>query len=261
MISFTSAQLNAWIVAFIYPVARILAFASTAPILNNAGLPKRIRLLLGLALALAIAPNLPPMPHIVPNSGAGILLLIHEILIGSAMGFAIRLIYAGVDMGGQVIGMQMGLGFATAYDPLNTTQTVVIANLMTMITSLLFLSINGHLIYVATLAQSFQALPISLTPLAASGWQTLVLMANKIFAIGLILALPVITVLLITNLSLGVLNRAAPQLNLFAIGFPITLAAGFIGLALSMNYMAVPLQHFFEEGLSTLLVFAVAPVR
>lgn len=261
MISFTAAQLNAWIVAFLYPVARILAFASTAPILNNAGLPKRLRLLLGLALAFAIAPGLPAMPHITPTSGPGLFLLVQEILIGSAMGFAIRLIYAGVDLGGQVIGMQMGLGFATAYDPLNTTQTVVIANFMTMITSLLFLSMNGHLIYVATLAESFKAIPISLTPIAASGWHTLVLMANKIFAIGLILSLPVVTILLITNLSLGVLNRAAPQLNLFAIGFPITLAAGFMGLALSLNYMAVPLQHFFEEGLSTLLVFAVAPAR
>jgi flagellar biosynthetic protein FliR len=259
MISFTSAQLTAWIVAFIYPVARILAFASTAPFLNNPSLPRRTRLLLGLALAVSITPTLAPMPAIVPTSAAGILLLIQQILIGVGMGFSMRIIFAGIEFAGQVIGTQMGIGFATFYDPLNTSQTVVIANLTTMIATLLFLSLNGHLIYFATLAESFRVIPITLTPIPASAWKTLTLMGGQIFVIGLILSLPAVTALLITNLALGVLNRAAPQLNLFGIGFPIILAMGFICLALSFSYMATPLQHFFEEGMNTMLQFAAPP--
>jgi flagellar biosynthetic protein FliR len=261
MLSFTTAQINVWIVAFIYPVTRILAFAASAPFLNNAGLPRRIRLLLGLALTVAIVPSLPPMPNVVPTSGQGILILVQQILIGVGMGFSMRMVFAGIEMAGQLIGNQMGLGFATFYDPLSTSQTVVIANFSTMLATLLFLSLNGHLVYFATLAQSFQSVPVSTIPIAAIGWKTIVLSAQKIFIIGVVLSLPVVTALLITNLALGVLNKAAPQLNLFAVGFPITLGLGFLGFALSLNYMAAPLERYFNEGMNTMLEFALSTTR
>ena len=261
MISFTTSQLNAWIVAFIYPVARILAFSASAPFLNNAGLPKKLRLTLGLALTIAIAPSLPPMPNIVPTSGPGLWILAQQILIGVGMGFSMRLVFAGIELSGQLAGNQMGLGFATFYDPLSTSQTVVIANFSTMIATLLFLSLNGHLVYFATLAESFHAIPVSLTPVSAEGWRLLALTGQKIFTIGVILSLPVVTVLLITNLALGVLTKAAPQLNLFAVGFPITLAVGFFTFMLSFSYMAIPLERFFNEGMSTMLEFALSTIR
>lgn len=261
MLSFTTAQLNAWIVAFIYPVARILAFAASAPFLNNSGLPKRMRLLLGLALTVAIIPTLPPMPNVVPTSGQGLWILVQQILIGVGMGFSMRVVFAGIELSGQLVGNQMGLGFATFYDPLSSSQTVVIANFATMIATLLFLSMNGHLIYFATLAESFHVIPVSLNPVSAEGWKILALSAQKIFIIGVVLSLPVVTALLITNLALGVLNKAAPQLNLFAVGFPITLSIGFIGLMLSLSYMAVPLERFFNEGMSTMLEFAISTIR
>lgn len=261
MLSFTTAQLNAWIVAFIYPVARILAFAASAPFLNNSGLPKRIRLLLGLALTVAIVPTLPPMPNVVPTSGQGLWILAQQIMIGVGMGFSMRVVFAGIELSGQLVGNQMGLGFATFYDPLSSSQTVVIANFTTMIATLLFLSMNGHLIYFATLAESFHAVPVSANPVSADGWKILALSGQKIFMIGVVLSLPVVTALLITNLALGVLNKAAPQLNLFAVGFPITLGIGFIGFMLSLSYMAVPLERFFNEGMSTMLEFAISTIR
>lgn len=259
MISLTSAQLDLWIATFIYPMARILAVAATAPFLSNAAMPRRVRLVLGIALTLAIAPILPPMPAVTPASGLGLWLLAQQILIGVGMGLSMRIIFAAVDLAASVIAFQMGLGFATFYDPQSTAQTSVIGNFLNLIASLLFLALNGHIVYFAVLAQSFTAIPISTTPLDASSWQLLAALGGKIFSTGLLLSLPVIIILLITNVALGILNRAAPQLNLFAIGFPITLALGFISLFLMMSYLAVPLERLFSEGINAMLYFALPP--
>lgn len=256
MLSITSAQLDAWIAAFIYPLTRILAVIATAPFWGSTAIPRRMRLMLGLAIAVGLAPVLPPMPAISPASGPGVWILVQQMLIGLGMGFAMRIVYAAVDVAGEYIGLQMGLGFATFYDPLNSSQTPVVAEFMNLLALLLFLAINGHLFYVATLAQSFTAIPVSATPLGTGSWLALVELGSKIFAAGLLLALPVIVALIITNLALAVLTRAAPQLNIFAIGFPITLIGGFATLAMTLNYLATPLQAIFEQGLSAMLGFA-----
>ncbi|MCX8145598.1 MAG: flagellar biosynthetic protein FliR [Azovibrio sp.] len=259
MISVSSAQLDLWIASFIYPLARILAVAASAPFLNNAAMPRRVRLMLGLVLTLAVMPILPPMPAVSPASGLGLWILAQQILIGIGMGLSMRIIFTAVEMASTIVAFQMGLGFATFYDPQSTSQTSVIANFMTLLTGLLFLAFNGHLIYFSVIAQSFIAIPISSTPLTASSWQLLAALGGKIFSTGLLLALPVVLILLITNLAMGVLNRAAPQLNLFAIGFPVTLALGFVGLYLMLNYLPVPLERIFNEGFNAMLYFALPP--
>ena len=257
MFSITSAQLDLWIASFIYPLTRILALAATAPFLSNAGMPRRVRLMLGIALTVGIAPILPPMPAVTPASGLGLWILAQQVLIGVGMGVSMRLIFTAIDMASAIIAFQMGLGFATFYDPQSTAQTSVISNFMTLLASLLFISLNGHLIYFAVLAQSFNAIPISASSLDPSSWKLLASMGGKIFSTGLLLSLPVIVVLLITNLALGTLNRAAPQLNLFAIGFPITLTLGFVGIILMLGYIAIPLEQLFNEGLHAMLYFAL----
>lgn len=255
MISFTSVELAGWIATFLYPLARILGFAAIAPVFNNVTIPRRIRLTIGLVIGLGIAPLVPPITGVDVNSGVSLWMLAREVVIGVAMGFAMRLAFTAVHMAGEQIGAQMGLGFAVFFDPLSTAQTQVIAEFLTLLATLVFLSINGHLMMVATLAQSFQMIPIAPTILPPQGWLNLVLMAKTIFSMGLLLALPVTVALIITNLALGVLNRAAPQLNLFAIGFPITITGGFILLMVSLNYLAVPLQRLFEEGLRMMRAF------
>lgn len=261
MISFTSAQLDLWIASFIFPLTRILAVAATAPFLSNAAMPRRVRLILGIALTVAIAPILPPMPAVTPASGQGLWIMAQQVLIGIGMGFSMRIIFTAIDMAASIIGFQMGLGFATFYDPQSASQTSVIANFVTLVATLLFLAINGHLIYFSVMANSFTLIPISATPLQASSWQLLAAMGSKIFSLGLLLSLPVIVVLMITNLALGILNRAAPQLNLFAIGFPITMALGFVSLGLMMSYLAVPLEQLFNEGINAMLYFALPPAQ
>lgn len=258
MISIASTQIDAWIAAFIFPLARILAFIATAPLWSSAGIPRRTRLILAIAIATAIAPGLPSMPTVQPASLAGLWILLQQMLVGIGMGFAAKIVFTAFDLAGEFIGSQMGLGFATFYDPLNSAQTPVIAEFIGLLALLLFLSLNGHLVYLATLAQSFSAIPVSENPLGAASWLNLVELGGKIFSAGLLIALPIIVALTITNVALAVLTRAAPQLNLFALGFPITLIGGFLVLAVSLDYLAPPMQSIFEFALSAMLGF-IAP--
>lgn len=257
MISLSSAQIDAWIAAFIYPLTRILAFIAAAPLWGTAGIPRRTRLILAFAVAVALTPSLPAMPTVQPASLAGLWILLQQMLIGIGMGFAAKIVFTAFDLAGEFIGTQMGLGFATFYDPLNSSQTPVISEFISLLALLLFLAMNGHLLYFATLAQSFSAIPVSATPLAAGSWLNLAELGSKIFSAGLLLALPIVVALMITNIALAVLTRAAPQLNIFALGFPLTLIGGFIALAISLNYLATPIQAIFELGMSALLGFAV----
>ncbi len=257
MFSIDSAQIDAWIVAFIYPLTRILAFIATAPLWSSAGVPGRTRLILAIAITVAITPTLPHIPVVQPASLAGLWILSQQMLIGIGMGFAAKIVFTGFELAGEFIGAQMGLGFATFYDPLSSSQTPVISEFFNLIVLLLFLSMNGHLLYLATLVQSFSTIPISALPLGAGSWLNLAELGGKIFSAGLLLALPIVVALMITNVALAVLTRAAPQLNIFALGFPLTLLGGFFGLAVSLNYLATPLQSIFEFGMSAMLGYAM----
>ena len=257
MISLTSAELNAWIVAFIFPLARILALLVAAPPFNNPALPMRVSLLLGLAIAMAIAPVLPAMPVIEPASGLGLLILAQQMIIGFAMGFTLRLVFSAVDMAGNLISYQMGLGFATAYDPQSASQTVVVSEFLGMLALLVFMAIDGHLMVIATLTRSFSVLPIG-GAIANGSWSNIANAGGVIFSSGVLLALPVVVTLMITNTALGVLMRVAPQLNLMAIGFPITIILGFAELFISMSHLGAPLQQLLEYGLDSMLGVFVA---
>ncbi len=257
MISLTSAELNAWIVAFFFPLARILGLLVAAPPFNNPGLTVQVRLSLGLAIAFAIAPVLPKAPALDPASGLGLLVLAQQMIIGFAMGFVVRLVFSAVDMAGMMISNQMGLGFATAYDPQSASQTPVISEFLGVLSLLIFLATNGHLMVIATLGKSFTVLPIGTGSVAAGTWSNVANAGGIIFSSGVLLALPMVVALLITNIALGILVRVAPQLNLLAIGFPVTLALGFFVLLVSLSHLSLPLQTLFEFGLQSMLGYFI----
>jgi flagellar biosynthetic protein FliR len=262
MLSITDAQLDAWIAAFMFPLARVLGLVATAPVFNNASLPMRVKLVLGMAVTFAVAPTLPPLPQIAPSSWTGLAVFIQQGLIGIALGFTMRIVFAGIDLAGELIGLQMGLGFAVFYDPQYAGQSPIMAELVGLLALLFFLALNGHLMMLALLAESFAVLPIDLSPFPA-GWETLLRWAATIFSIGVLMALPLIGALLVANIALGVLTRVAPTLNLFAVGFPVTLVAGFAMLALSMPYFAPTLEGLFEQGYGAVgaLMHAGAPAK
>jgi flagellar biosynthetic protein FliR len=252
VISITSMQLDAWLAALVFPLVRILAMISSSPVLGNKQVPARVKIGLSVLLAIIIAPTIPSIPQVALGSPQGLLIIIQQIIIGVAMGFTMRLIFTAVEMAGEFAGLQMGLGFASFYDPVNASFTPVIAQWLGVIATLAFLALNGHLLLISALAESFQTLPIgSMMPIKSffdvAAW------GGSIFAYALQITLPILAALLITNLALGILTRAAPQLNLFAVGFPITLAIGFFVLILSMPYFSPMLDRLIQQGQSTML--------
>lgn len=252
MISVTSAQLDAWLGLFIFPLTRILALLATAPVFNNAALPVRIRLVTGLAIAMALSPALPPPAPIPAGSWIGLAVIAEQLLIGVLMGFALRIAFVAIDVAGELIGLQMGLSFATFFDPLSSSVTPVMTSFLGLLTALIFLAMNGHLLTLTVLAESFTLLPVSATPFHAAALSSLLTASAMMFSLGVMLALPLITALLITNISLGVLARVAPTLNLFAVGFPVTLALGFIVLLLSLPYIGDAMEGVFNSGFTAL---------
>lgn len=252
MITLSSAELNTWIAALLWPLSRILGMIAASPLFGNNSVPMTVKIELGVMLALVMAPIIPALPAADPMSLAGLLIMIQETLTGLAMGFTMRIVFASVEIAGEVTGLTMGLGFATFFDPQSQGRSSAIAQFLSLIATMAFLAINGHLVLISALAESFISLPISAAPLAASGFEQLALFGGKIFASGVQISLPIVTALLITNIALGILTRAAPQLNLFGIGFPITLGVGFMVLALTIPYMAGPLEHLFLDGIEKL---------
>jgi flagellar biosynthetic protein FliR len=248
MIQISSLQLEAWVAMLAFPVARVLGVVMTAPVFGNRGMPMRIRLMIGLGIALGLAPALPPMPTVPLGSWTGLLMMVQESLIGLVMGFTLRLAFTALDIAGELLSLQMGLSFATFFDPMTNAQTGVVGEILALLTSLVFLSLNGHLLVAEALVRSFEWLPVRTTPINARGWGTLVQAGAMMFGSALMLALPAAAALLITNLALAVLTRAAPQLNLFAIGFPITLTVGIGVIGIGLEHMAPLLQHLYEEG-------------
>ena len=252
MITLSSAQLDAWLSLFVFPLTRILGLLAAAPVFNNAALPMRVRLVMGLAITLALSPALPSPPPLAPGSWLGLLVIAEQLLIGVMMGFALRIAMAALDVTGELIGLQMGLSFATFFDPSSSGLTPVMTQFLGFLTAMIFLAMNGHLLLLSVLAESFTLLPVSLTPFHSVALSSLLNSAAMMFSLGVLLALPLITALLVTNIALGVLARVAPTLNLFAVGFPVTLALGFFVLMLSLPYLGAAMEGVFNRGFEAL---------
>jgi flagellar biosynthetic protein FliR len=216
---------------------------AAAPVIGQVRIPMRVRIGFAIAITLAIAPALPAPPELAPASAAGLLILITQLIIGLAIGFALRLVFAAVEMAGELIGLQMGLGFAMFYNPANIQHTPVLGNFLGLLASLIFLALNGHLAVLSTLAESFRMLPITADPAPSTLFETVARHGAVIFATGLQLALPMLITMLIVNMALGVLTRASPQLNIFAVGFPVTIAIGFAALVFMLPHLAPALEQ------------------
>lgn len=248
MVSFTSAQLEALLVSFFWPFMRVLALMLTAPLFSERALPQRVRLGLAFLVTAVLVPALPPPPPIHPVSLAGAAMLAQQLVIGAALGFAMRIAFVAVEAAGEIAGLQMGLGYATLFDPERTDIIPVLGQFLGLLAILAFLALDGHLHMVQVLADTFRVLPVSGPGLGRSGFMTLVQWGSEIFAAGVLLALPLLGAMLIANVALGILTRAAPQLNLFAVGFPLTLGAGLIILAVTLPLLAPQLVKLFGQG-------------
>lgn len=261
MINIDSSQLVFWISQLFWPLARVLALIMTAPLLSEKSISKKVKIGLGVMITYVLLPSLPPT-NVTLFSVGGFWLLIQQILIGMAIGFTMQFAFAAVRTAGEVIGLQMGLSFATFFDPASRLNMPVLARFLDMLAMLLFLSFNGHLWLISMVADSFHTLPIGGDPINGNAFLALTKAASLIFLNGLRLALPLITLLLTLNLALGLLNRVAPQLSVFAIGFPVTLSIGIIFISLMMPLLAPFCEHLFSEVFDLLAsVLSEMPAR
>lgn len=225
---FTSTELINWISSYIWPFTRIAAMIGVAPIFGTQTVPVRVRLGIAVVLTLVIAPLVPPVMGVQPFSIAGAVVTVQQLLIGLAMGFAVRMVFTAMETGGNSVAMLMGLGFANMVDPENGVQVPVVSQFFTIVAALLFLALDGHLVLIQVMTESFHTLPIAVTGLSkANAWQ-LIAWAKWIFMGAVLIALPAIAALLIVNIAFGIMSRASPQLNIFAVGFPVTLILGFV---------------------------------
>ena len=249
MIQLTTGQLEAWLAMYIWPFFRIGACFMVAPVFGAQFVPPRMRLFLAGAITFIVAPLVPPT-DVVPFSAQGALVTIQQVVIGVAMGFALQLVFDALAMGGQLLSNSMGLGFAFNVDPLRGTGTPVLGQLYMLLVTLTFLAVNGHLVLIEILAQGFTTLPVGTIGFDGPMIWNIALWGNHLFLGALMVALPGMTALLVVNLAFGVMSRAAPTLNLFAVGFPVTLIFGlaivFAGLPAVQATFIQSLEQSFE---------------
>jgi len=214
--------------------------------------PPRIRLALAAAITLPVAPLLPAPPDLPLLSLEAVLITIEQVLIGAALGFSLQLVFDALALGGQLIANGMGLGFGFNVDPIRGASTPALGQLYVVLGTLVFLSLNGHLALIGTLIDSFRGLPVGDSGLDQARWMALAMWGGKLFSGALGVALPGVTALLVINLTFGMMSRAAPALNLFAVGLPVTLV---FGLAVAM-FGLTGIGHSFTLLLNDAFSFA-----
>ena len=257
MLELSNAQIGGWVGQFLLPLFRIAALLMSMPIIGTQLVPMRVRLYLTLAIAVVLVPGLPPVPVVEALSGQAMLLIAEQILIGAMFGFVLQLFFQVFIVSGQLLAMQMGLGFASMVDPTNGVSVPVIGQFFNMLVVLLFLAMNGHLVVLEILSESFVTLPIGGGLTTNHFWEV----AGKlgwVLGAGLLMVLPAITALLVVNLAFGLMTRAAPQLNIFSIGFPLTLVLGLIIVWIGMADILAQYQTFATEALQMLRELAGA---
>ncbi len=258
MISVDIDQLYTWMNAFLWPFFRILGLLATAPLLGESAIPKRVKIGFAAMVTIAIAPTLGAMPNVPTGSFAGIWIAVQQVFIGIALGLTMRIVFAAVQTAGEFIGLQMGLSFASFFDPATGSNTAVLSRLMNVVAMLVFLALNAHLLMLGAFIRTFDILPIRMGGLNPNGWGVLLEWSSQIMVSGMLLALPVIIVLLTINLALGILNRTAQQLSVFAVGFPVSLMIGISLLAVVLPQTTPFLSRLFDAGFASMAKLAQA---
>lgn len=239
-------QLWLWMIAMVRPGAALIA----APIFGAAAVPVQLRLILSLAIGMAA---LNSVSFAVPPSGivsvAGVAMIMGEVLCGLAMGFALQIGYAAAFIGGETVANAMGLGFASMIDPQSGQSTPVIGQFLSIVATFILLSMDGHLMLIRYVVESYVALPPGAGMLPAGAIESLLRFGSAMFAAGLTIALPVGFALILIQIVMGMLARSAPAMNLFAVGLPATLLGGLVLLAIGAPVMAAAIADALRDAL------------
>jgi flagellar biosynthetic protein FliR len=250
MLTFTEAQVLAWITPLLWPFLRVLALFGALPVFAQRGVPARVRVALAFLIAFCAQASLPTMPVIPLDSAAAFLAIIQQILIGASLGFAVRIVFSAVEFAGEMIGLQMGLNFAGFFNPMTGGEATATSRFFGISVSWLFIVTGGHLALIGAVVQSFQAFPVGPEPFAFLRAVQPQVWGAEVFRLGLWIALPMIAMLLFVNLVLGIISRVAQQMSIFSIGFPITVSIGLVGMLLTLPMMQMPFTMALERMLA-----------
>ncbi len=238
--------------SWIWPFFRVAGLLMTAPVIGTRSVPVRIRLVIAIAITIAIVPVLPVPAYLEPFTGPWLMTTIQQVIIGTAMGLTIRTLFVALEIAGQAIGQLMGLMMASMVDPQSGNQVPVIGQFYILLATLLFLSIDGHLLMISALVNSFQHLPISVTGISRDAAWEIITWVGTVLSTAVVIALPAMASLLIVNLSFGVMTRAAPQLNIFAVGFPIMIILGVFVVMFTLDGFFPHMLGLFDKAFGML---------
>ncbi|ANB02799.1 flagellar biosynthetic protein FliR [Ectothiorhodospira sp. BSL-9] len=248
MFSFTEAELLALVAAFVWPFVRISAMLLAAPIFGAGTVPVRVRIVLALVLALMVAPLLPEPPPVSPFSLEGLLVTAQQVLIGLTMGFILQMVLSALTMAGESIALSMGLGYASMVDPAMGVQVPVVSQFFMIMGTLIFLAMNGHLVMLEMLLRSFEMMPVAVDGLSQVDMWAVVQFGSTMYVGALLVGLPIVSAMLMVNLSMGVITRASPQLNIFAVGFPMMILLGFILIMFTLPALTLRVEDLAMAG-------------
>ena len=222
---------------------RIGAFLISSPFFGAQSIPLQVRIITSIILGFAFHGQFVNLDISNLENLGLVRIVFTEILIGLVVGLFVSVLFASVALAGEKIATSGGLGFAAQVDPNSGGQTPVISNILTLFLIVIFLSVDGHLALIRAIHFSYEILPLSATIDLKNASKYGVDAAGSMFEVASVIMLPIVILLLLTNFSVGVVTRSAPQLNLFSFGFPITLLVVFLGLYASVT----PLGHAMED--------------
>lgn len=250
MIGFSEAQILQWVLPLLWPLLRVLGLFTAAPVLSMRAIPLRVRVGLAALVALCAQPGLPPMPTVPLDSPTALAMVAQQVVIGLTIGFAARVVFTAIEFAGEIIGLQMGLNFASFFDATSGSQVTATARFFNTMAAWLFVVINGHLLLTLAVIRSFETFPVSDHPLAVIDALQPQVWGAEIFKLGLWIALPIVAMLLFVNLVLGIISRVAQQIQIFSVGFAITVSVGLVGMMLTLPMLQGPLTSALERMLS-----------
>lgn len=239
----------AWISPVLWPFVRVLALFSTAPVFSQKSIPVRAKVGLAFLVAVCAQATLIDQPVVSINSPQALGTLVQQIVVGLSIGFAVRLVFAALEIAGELIGLQMGLNFASFFDPASNAQISAISRFFMQIGTLIFVVINGHLLLLMAVIKSFESFPVDGHFMDALAQMRIHEMGSAVFASAFWIALPMIAMLLFVNLALGIISRVAPQMNIYAVGFPVTLTVGLIGIVATLPMLEQPLMALLQRAM------------
>lgn len=249
MITFSEAQLVAWLSPILWPFLRVLAVFSVAPLFSMRVIPMRAKVGLAFLVALSAQGLLADQPVIALNGPGALGAVVQQVAVGVAIGFAVRLVFASVELAGEVIGLQMGLNFASFFDPASNAQVSAVARFFGHIAMLLFVVTNGHLMVLMAVVKSFDRFPADGHFMQALAQMRLHELGASLFSSALWIALPLVALLLFVNLTMGIISRVAPQMNIYAVGFPVTLTVGLLGIAATLPMLEQPVLTLMQRAI------------